>query len=213
MWILGAVVAAGIAVALVRTYNLLQYWENFVRGMEHLDAALLILLMAILPLGGFSISVVYLLAGAKFGPVWGGVVVAFVTAFHLVSMHVIGRGFLRQRLERFLKKKKYHLPVIPKGEDGAVATMAALVPGPPYFARNYLLALTGIPLRNYFWICLGIYLARSYVVILFGDLSGDLTTKRMVIFGCVYGVKLSVCAYVIARLRRRYGHPPRNRHP
>lgn len=169
-----------------------------------LNPVVVVLLMATLPVVGFSVSIVYLVAGAKFGPVLGGVVVAGATVVHLLASHWIGRGFLRGPLERFMLRRKHRLPHLPAGEDVSVSVMAALVPGLPYFARNYLLALTEVPLRVYFWVCLPIYVIRSYVAILLGDLGTDPDRGTLAILAAVYVVKLSICAVLIWRIRRRW---------
>jgi uncharacterized membrane protein YdjX (TVP38/TMEM64 family) len=179
-------------------------WAKIQQSIEALNGFLVFALMATLPVAGFSVGVVYLVAGAKFGPVLGGVAVAGATAIHLLLTHWISRSFLREPLLRLLARRNHHLPVIPRGENAAISVMAALVPGVPYFARNYLLALSGVPLRTYFWICLPIYVARSYVTIFLGDLSGDPSRSGFMVLVAVYAVKLGICAYLLARLRRRY---------
>jgi uncharacterized membrane protein YdjX (TVP38/TMEM64 family) len=179
-------------------------WAALQDRIAGLNGALVFVLMATLPVTGFSVGVIYLVAGAKFGPLLGGVAVAGATVVHLLLTHWISRSFLRGPLLRLLARRNYQLPVIPAGENAAIAVMAALVPGVPYFARNYLLALSGVPLRTYFWICLPIYVARSYVTIFLGDLSGDPSRRGFVILVAVYAVKLGICAYLLARLRRRY---------
>lgn len=179
-------------------------WSGLQERIEGLNPFLLFGLMATLPVAGFSIGVVYLIAGAKFGPLLGGVVVAAATAIHLLLTHWISRSFLRGPLERMIAKRKHHLPDIPRSEHGALSVMAALIPGPPYFIRNYLLALSGVPFRVYFWICLGVYVARSYVAIFLGDLSGDPNQRGFFILVAVYVLKLAICAYLIARMRKRY---------
>lgn len=200
-WALFAIVlAAAIAAISSAGFD----WAALQDRIAGLNAALVLVLMALLPVGGFSVGIIYLVAGAKFGPLWGGVAVAGTTAIHLLLTHWISRSFLREPLLRFLARREHRLPVIPPGENIAISVMAALVPGVPYFARNYLLALSGVPLRTYFWICLPIYVARSYVTIFLGDLSGDPNRRDFIILVAVYAVKLGICAYLIARLRRRY---------
>jgi uncharacterized membrane protein YdjX (TVP38/TMEM64 family) len=181
-------------------------WEALQDRIERLDSVATIAVMALLPLVGFSISVVYLVAGAKFGVSGGLLVIAGVTAFHLLACHGIARTFLRRPMERLLKWRNHRLPEIPKGAEASLAVMAALVPGLPYFARNYLLALAGIPLRTYFWICLPLYVARSCLVLFLGDFGTNPSRKSLIILGSVYAVKLAVCAYLFARVRRRYRH-------
>ncbi|HEX2854837.1 MAG TPA: VTT domain-containing protein [Opitutaceae bacterium] len=196
-----AVAAVGIAaIPMLSGFD----WAALQQRIEGLNPFLLFGLMATLPVAGFSIGIVYLIAGAKFGPLLGGVVVAGATAVHLLLTHWICRSFLRQPLERMIAKRKHHLPDIPPSEHGAISVMAALIPGPPYFIRNYLLALSGVPFRVYFWICLSIYVARSYVAIFLGDLSGDPNRRGFFVLVAVYIVKLGICAFLIARMRKRY---------
>jgi uncharacterized membrane protein YdjX (TVP38/TMEM64 family) len=152
---------------------------------------------------GFSISLIYLVIGAVFGGPWGIVVVAGITAVHLLASHWIGHGFLRARLQRWLEKRKKHFPTLPPGEEVSVALMMALVPGPPYFARNYLLAVSDIPLRVYFWVCWPVYVARSCVALFLGDLAGEFSPERLLILGSIFALKVGICAYILHRLRKR----------
>jgi uncharacterized membrane protein YdjX (TVP38/TMEM64 family) len=203
-WILAALlVAGGAAVALLLVFTGFD-WTVVTRGIEHLDPLAILPLMALLPVGGFPIVVIYLVAGARFGPLWGGVVVAAVTACHLLLTHAIARSFLRGPILRFVERRHRQLPEIPADEHAGVALIVALVPGLPYVVRNYLLALSGVRLRVYFWICLPVYVARSYVTILVGDLGSDPSGRRLLILFGVDVVKVAVCAYVIWRLREHH---------
>ena len=62
--------------------------------------------MALLPIAGFPIAIVYLIAGARFGPLWGGEVVAGVTMVHLAGTNLVTRSLLRAHLKRFIEKPK-----------------------------------------------------------------------------------------------------------
>ena len=179
-------------------------WPKVREWMQHLDYRLLLVLMAVLPLFGFSISLIYLVIGAVFGGPVGVLVVTGITAFHLLVSHWIGRGYLRNPLQRWLENRKYKLPVLSPGEDASVALMMVLIPGPPYFVRNYLLAVSGIPLRIYFWVCWPVYVIRSCLVIFLGDFSGGLSTKRVVILASVFVVKVGICAFILQKLRARF---------
>lgn len=172
--------------------------------IDGLSAWAVVPLMAVLPVAGFPIAVVYLIAGARFGPLGGGAVVAAVTAFHLLATHAVARSILRGPIERFVARRQKHLPQIPADEQAAVALVAALAPGLPYFIRNYLLALSGIRLRTYFWICFPIYVARSYVTILLGDLGSDPNRRDLFILVGVDLVKVAICGGVIWWLRRHH---------
>jgi len=185
--------------------------EAIIRRIAEFNGFVVFVLMALLPVGGFSIGLVYLVAGIKFGPVFGGLAVAGATAVHLVGSHWICQTMLRGPLQRFLKRRNHSLPHAPDGEHVSVAAMAALVPGLPYFARNYLLALTDVPLRVYFWVCLPIYVIRSYMVILLGDIGADVNRKTLAILVGVYVLKLSICGYLLWRIRHRIKQKERAR--
>lgn len=179
-------------------------WRALRLAMESIDRGPLLALVAVLPLFGFSIGVVYLVIGAVFGGGIGMAVVGGITAIHLVGSHWIARSFMRAPLLRYLDRRKKKLPELPEGEEWAVALMTALVPGLPYFVRNYLLALSEIPLRTYFWVCWPIYVIRSSLVIFLGDFSGDFSAQRAGVLAAVFAVKVGICAYLLHRLRQRY---------
>lgn len=207
-WLLaGAVAAIALAILLIVAFTDLD-WHSVQRGMERLNVAMerlrpvaVIPLMALLPIVGFPIAIVYLVAGARFGPGVGGLVVAAVTAVHLVGSHFIARSVLRAPLERWIAKRHQHLPEVPEDEQLMVCVIGALVPGLPYVVRNYLLALAGIRLKIFFWVCLPIYVARSYVTILLGNLSNDPSGSGLILLISVDVLKVAICACVIWRLR------------
>ncbi len=207
-----AIAAVAICLVLTGFFYIDIDWQALQRLLLALDPIACIAIMALLPVAGFSIGIVYLVAGAKFGPAMGGLVIAGATACHLVLTHMIARGFLRERLVRWFSRSKHRLPEIPASEEKAISALAALVPGLPYFARNYLLALSGVPLRIYFWICLPIYVARSYITILLGDLTSDPSGTRLGWLIGVYLLKLAICGILIRWLLKRHagkdGDPP-----
>ncbi len=215
-WLAAAgIAAAGLLAGLVLVFTDFD-WEivenAFVRlstAMARLNPAAVIPLMALLPVVGFPIGVVYLVAGARFGILLGGLLVAAVTLVHLLGSYLIGRSILRAPIERLIARRHHHLPQVPVDEQALVCVIAALLPGLPYFVRNYLLVLAGIKLRFLLWVCLPIYVARSYVTIFLGDLSGDPTRRGLLILAAFDVLKVAICAFVIWRLREHH----RKHHP
>lgn len=200
--------ATGLVLAIVVIGVILlvthQWWDELFDALQRLPAVALIGLAGVLPLGGVSIVLIHLVVGARFGAAAGLVIIAGVTAFHLVATHFIARRWLRQPVERFLRRRNY--PVLKLGRENptAFALVLVLVPGPPYAVRNYLLALSGVPLRTYFVIGWSVYVARSAVVILLGDWGQDPTRGELILLGAVYALKLGICALAVWHLRRRH---------
>lgn len=208
IWAIAIAITAAIAIAAIALVatdlswaSLARAWQWLIRAIERLNPVAVLPLMALLPIAGFPIGMVYLVAGARFGPVVGGLVVACVTAVHMLGTYVVGRSFLRAPLQRFIERRHQHLPEVPADEHAAVAVIATLIPGLPYFVRNYLLVLAGVRLSVFFTVCLPIYVARSYVTILLGNLSSDPTRTALIVLLIFDVLKVAICALVIWRLR------------
>lgn len=202
-WLIGILVLV-VAATFVTLALEFGWWGKLVRVMDQVNPVLTVVLMILLPLAGFSISVVYVVAGLKFG-LWGGaLVIVGVTTLHLLGTHWIVRSFLRGPIQRFLARRNYRLPEAPAGAEQSLAAMVALIPGPPYFLRNYALAVSGIPLRRYFWVCLAVYTVRSFVTLALGDLGSDPSRAGFVWLGGIVAVKLIICAFLIRRIRRKH---------
>jgi uncharacterized membrane protein YdjX (TVP38/TMEM64 family) len=201
--LVGLVIIGLLIVGVVFLYTDLT-WSGVTGWINGVNPVAALPVMALLPVVGFPIAVVYLFAGARFGPIGGGLVVTFVTAVHLIATYAIARSFLRAPLQRFIERKHLPLPHIPEDEQAAICLIAALVPGLPYVLRNYLLALAGVRFRYYFWVCLPIYVARSYVTILLGDMSSNFNLHRVMILVGVDVLKVGICAFVIWRLREHH---------
>ncbi|MEO7297078.1 MAG: hypothetical protein ABI042_00730 [Verrucomicrobiota bacterium] len=194
------VLAAAAVLYLNHQYGLL---KNIHTHLESYHWLIVFLLVSILPVFGFSVFICYVVIGSKFGGGWGLLVVALATTVHLVGSHWIATSFLRRRIEAYIARKKYNLPHVPDGENVSVSLMTAIIPGLPYFVRNYLLALAGIPLKTYFWICWPVYLIRSMLAIFASDFSADFTSRKVIFLVSLFIVKVGICAYIIKRLRNK----------
>lgn len=203
-WFLGAlglVLLAGAVAFVIRSEF---DWRAIPRAMNTLPTMIILSLVTVLPLAGFPISMVYLLLGVRFGPVLGLGVVGGITAVHLLGTHWITRSFLRRPLRLFIARRRHRVPEVPSGENGAIALMIMLAPAVPYFVRNYVLALSGIPLGIYFPVALPIHVLRSYVVLFLGDFGSSPSRAGLVFIGLFLTVQLTICAGVAWWLRKRH---------
>lgn len=199
-WIAGflALLAVTAIIYLNHKFNFLKDIHTHIATYHWL---IVFLLVATLPIFGFSIVICYMVVGSKFGAGWGVAVIALATMVHLIGSHWIATSFLRKRIEAFIARKKYKLPHVPEGENGSISLMTAIIPGLPYFVRHYLLALAGIPLKTYFWVCLPVYVIRSVLAIFATGFSADLSTRKVVILVGIFLVKVGICAFIVKRLR------------
>lgn len=117
-----------------------------------------IIAFLILPLVGFPITPFLIICGFRFG-FTGGMLVAAAGVFihHIVAFHLV-HGRLRENVGNRLLKRGYTIPN-PSEKNRAWFTMAfAAIHGPPYTVKLYLLALTDIPFRTYFWVGAPVYI-------------------------------------------------------
>jgi hypothetical protein len=203
-WLLAAVlVLVGL---LVFTHG---WWDELVELLEQTPLAVFLAVIAVLPLGGVSVALMYVVAGMRFGGPLGLVVVAIATAFHLAAAQVIAHSVLRRPVKRFLRRRGYRLPGYARNKPVALTLLGALVPGLPYIVRLYLLALSGVPFRTIFLVCWPVYVVRSGVAIFFGEWMDDLTPARAALLGGVLALKIGICAAAVWHLRRKHEKRPR----
>lgn len=169
----------------------------------NLNGPLLFASMATLPLAGVPASVFYVVDGARFGHTWGFLVAGGAIAIQLVCYWWIAHSWMKNPLDCLFRRAHYHKPQIPEGEYVPVCLLVWLMPGVPYAAKNYLLALSGAPFRYFFWTGLPAHLVSASIGILFGDFIGTLSMLKIIFLVC-YGLALgglSLC--VVRRLRAR----------
>ncbi|PTY05290.1 hypothetical protein DB347_17005 [Opitutaceae bacterium EW11] len=162
------------------------------------------LAITVLPLLGFPITVLHLLAGLRWGPAWGIAAAISSIFLQLLLSYYIVRWFghlFAHRLEALRRR-------VPHGADGPVCLFTVLLPGVPYFAKNYVLPIVGVPLRTYLLWCFPIHSARSVIAVVFGGQSTELTPTRIAWFAA-YGVFVLVaCAWAFRRIRAQVSSRP-----
>lgn len=170
---------------------------------EHLNSWLVFVVITVLPLVGFPVTVLHILAGMRWGPKLGLALVVVSILLQLLASYALVHLF-RPAFERRLAKFRER---IPQGAHGPVTLLTALLPGVPYFAKNYLIPVMGVPLRTFLLWCFPLHAVRASIAVIFGDASDDLTPTRIAWF-CVYFVVVTLsCAWVFRRVRAEVGDP------
>ncbi|WP_035609222.1 VTT domain-containing protein [Haloferula sp. BvORR071] len=151
--------------------------ENLVARGREFHAAWFIAAFFILPVIGFPVNVLLLLAGVRFGLPGGMALAAGGTFFHHFAVYRICHGWLREKVQRRLEKAGRKIPSIKDEHRILLTSLFAAIHGPPYAAKLYLLALTDVPFRIYFWVSAPIYILFCLVPVGAGSAVTDFSPK------------------------------------
>jgi uncharacterized membrane protein YdjX (TVP38/TMEM64 family) len=128
-----------------------------------------LLLFFLLPLVGFPVSIFLVLAGIHFG-FSGGMAASTVTVFfHNFIAYRLTHGLFRDRLRAYLERNGYGIPSIDARHRVRFTVLFAAIHGPPYAAKLYLLALTDIPFRIYFFAGAPVYVLFCAIPVAIGS--------------------------------------------
>ena len=142
---------------------------------ERLNGVVAFVLLTLLPLVGFPVGILHVSAGIRFGVALGLPLVILSILLQLLASY----GLVHWQRDFFARKFAALREKIPPGAHGAVTLFTLLIPGVPYFAKNYVLPVAGVPLRTYLLWCFPIHAARSSIAVIFGDESDHLTPVRI----------------------------------
>ncbi len=137
--------------------------ETLIAYGEGLPAITFTAAFLILPLLGFPLGIFLVLAGVRFGFAGGMAISSVAIIFHHVAAFRIAHGWFRDPVRHWLDRAGYAIPPIRQKHRTGFTALTAIVRGPPFFAKLYLLALTDIPFRIYFLVGVPIYILFSLV--------------------------------------------------
>lgn len=170
-----------------------------------LNPGMVLLSLFTLPLVGFPVSIMHAVTGAKFGMPLGMTFVGLSIAFQLFASYGIVRLWPHFFAERFawLRKK------LPPATHRSLVLFTLLLPGAPYFAQNYTLAIARVPFWLFFRFAFPIAFGRSMIGVIFGEWSGHLTPGRIAFFVIYTATIMLICGLAFRRLRAQLRNPPR----
>ena len=171
--------------------------RNWIEGV---NGWVFFVLLSVLPIFGFPISVLQIMAGVKFG-FWAGVGLTSISIVcHLLGVHWVGSGMLRKPIARWLSRTPYQLPDIPGGQGRTIAFLMPFLPG-SYTLKNYLMVLGGISLPTLLWVCMPVYAVRASSGIFLGGATQHLTPTIIGVLVVAKILALILTAWVV----KRYG--------
>ena len=168
---------------------------------KSLPATWFIAAFFVLPLLGFPVSVFLVLAGIRFGLGGGMAVTAAAVIIHHFGAYRLAHGFFRDRVRHRLEHAGYAIPPIKENHRAWFTALFAALHGPPYIAKIYLVSLTDIPFRIFFWVGVPIYIFFCLVPVAAGSAVMDFNPAWIYGLGALT-VVLIVGGYF---LKRRFG--------
>jgi uncharacterized membrane protein YdjX (TVP38/TMEM64 family) len=199
-WAIGVPVIVGFYL-LTRAINL----EAIHQSAQKLNGVLAFVLLTVLPLLGFPVTVLHVTAGIKFGVTKGLLLVALSILLQLLASY----GLVHWRRKYFERKFKDVRKQIPPGAHGPVTLFTLLLPGVPYFAKNYVLPVAGVPLRTYLLWAFPIHTARSAIAVIFGEESDHLTPARLAMMAGYFVAVLAASWWALRRIKAQVGDRPK----
>ncbi len=166
--------------------------------------------MTLLPAIGAPTTPLYILAGASFGiPV--GLLVSLVGLAANATLCFFLARRMRPAFERLLRRFATELPDFSERKGGGLRWVLGIkvAPGPPAFAKNYALGISGVSYQTFILVTMlftGIY-AAAFVVI--GESLLDHRPSRAVITVGVLAALVGLVMWFRRRRQRRVG--PRGR--
>ncbi|MFP4237596.1 MAG: hypothetical protein ACLFRQ_08660 [Desulfonatronovibrio sp.] len=125
-------------------------YELFAKTVEiiHQDisSALFIILTIVLPVIGFPISIFLVLAGIKFGTIYGILLWLLILPFHALIGFFLAL-WVRKPLKQISSRMGYPIPPLPEKGTAMFSFLFLAIPGIPYAGKNYILSLAGAPFR------------------------------------------------------------------
>ena len=180
--LLGALI---LAACLEIGYNPMDWVASFVN--ESTDPFLFVSLMLILPIFGFPISIFLVLCGIKFSVGWAVLLCGASMGLHLLAVLFLTNTLLRHPLQALLSKTGRRLPKL-DGKKGLFYTfLFVAIPGPPYFVKNYLLAISRTPKLIYFIIGGGVQFLMALPLVGIGGSLVQMNMKLLIVFALMAG--------------------------
>ncbi|MDF3059160.1 MAG: associated Golgi protein [Rariglobus sp.] len=197
---------AGALVAfagLVYLYQLIDVQALHDRA-QHMNGLVVFVVITVLPMFGFPVSVLHVVAGVRFGTGLGIALTTVSIFIQLLASYALVKAapdFFARWVEPLRKR-------LPEAAHTPLTQFTMLLPGAPYFAQNYVLPLVGVPLGTYLLWSFPLHVVRSIVGVIFGDESAHLTPGKLVGFG-IYSIAIGLtCAWSFRRLQRKMKDPP-----
>jgi uncharacterized membrane protein YdjX (TVP38/TMEM64 family) len=204
--LLRALFVAAAVIVLSVFWGRLDLAELHARARD-LPGVAVIAAITLLPMVGFPVSWLHLVAGVRFGFVVGMVVVAVTSVLH----HVLCWGLTRLLPARFFARLEPWRERLRGAGHRDATLLCCLLPGMPYTVQLYLMPIIGVPFGLMFGLSSLLHTGRAVVTILLGDMSDELTPAKVAVLALYYCALFAGSVLALRGLRRsmaRHASPP-----
>lgn len=198
----GAILAALIFIGGWSLQDIKDFVAYWVDEMNSWPAILFFLALVILPLLGFPVSPLILLASLRFGKVWAVPFCLTAIALNFIMAYVLSTKILHRPLENLLKLWNYSIPKIKK-ENAVRWVLLIRISGVPLVIQNYTLGLAHPPFLTYLWVSMAVQGLFVVGLCIVGPsfMSGNIPA-------IIAGVAILVVAVLLVSiLKKRYAKP------
>ncbi|MEO0794029.1 MAG: VTT domain-containing protein [Verrucomicrobiota bacterium] len=175
---------------------MMEFFQSLIEWTQSINPVFVMPAVAILPLFGFPVSALLIMAGYYYGP-WYGMVVSLIgIAINDTLAYWLARTFMRGPILRFLEKRKVKVPDIPKKEEIRVIALIRITPGAPLFIQNYLLGLANVNFARYMLVSVPIQAIHAAGFVVFGGAIFEGKTGT-IIFAVFFMIALVIILRVV----------------
>ena len=154
----------------------------------------------VLPALFFPISTLLVLVGVRFGALWGSLISLVLMPAHLLVAFFLVRHFFYARIERLARRKNSPIFNIPAERYREFGLLFMAVPGLPYTVKNYLLPVSGISFRDYFWIGWVIQGLMGIPFVVLGNAASQWSVGILALFAILFVIVF----FISRKLKQRY---------
>jgi len=129
--------------------SLLAWKDRLLEVLNTAPSWVFLVAMVLLPLGPFPVSVLFVLAGARFGALAGFCFAMLALAVNMTLGYWLARRVVRSPLERWLARRGTAVPRLAPGDELKFLLLFRIAPGMPLFLQNYILGLAEVGFGRY----------------------------------------------------------------
>ncbi|MCB1122939.1 MAG: VTT domain-containing protein [Verrucomicrobiae bacterium] len=147
----------------------IKHWMQMLNDeIQTWPAILFFLMVAILPLIGFPITPLFIIAAVRFGVGWAIPFCLAALATNLTLAHWISTRLLHNFIQRIASRWNYNLPKVSHA-NATKWVFVIRICGAPLAVQNYVLGLSYVPFWPYIWVSLATQAPVVIGVIIFGE--------------------------------------------